>query len=229
MITLDQIKAAAKTRIGEENARSYLAGLRLLGSETGLDAPHRYAQLTAQVMHESLGFVYDKEIWGPTRAQLGYEGRNDLGNVRQGDGKRFRGRGPIQVTGRANYRRFTQWAKLMRGDAPDFEAEPAKLLTDPWEGISPIWYWDSGNPTGKTLNRYADRGDAEMITRLINGGLNGYSDRLDYLVRLSLVLLGLGPREVRRFQQSEGLAVDGIAGPATRRALHEKLVGMRIA
>ncbi len=79
---------------------------------------------------------------------------------------------------------------MIDAKAPDFVAHPELMNTDPWEGLGPIWYWAKGNPTGQSLNRYADQGDVENITRKINGGLNGFADRPDYLVRVSLVMLG---------------------------------------
>ncbi|WP_404940665.1 glycoside hydrolase family 19 protein, partial [Pseudomonas lundensis] len=63
----------------------------------------RVAAFIAQIGHESGQLKYVKEIWGPTAAQARYEGRADLGNTQPGDGSKFRGRGLIQITGRANY------------------------------------------------------------------------------------------------------------------------------
>lgn len=63
------------------------------------------------------------------------------------------------------------------------------MNTDPWEGASAIWYWNVGNPTGKSLNAYADQNNAEMITKKVNRGLNGYADRLEYYHRAALVML----------------------------------------
>lgn len=152
---------------------------------------------------------------------VAYEGRKDLGNTRKGDGSRYRGRGPLQITGRANYRAFTKWARKIDPKAPDFEANPDAINTDPWEGLGPIWYWDT-----RGLNRYADQGDIEMITRKINGGLNGLDDRIRWLVRASLVLLGYAPDAIATFQKRAGEKADGIGGPRTRAALHTALVAM---
>ena len=102
--------------------------------------------------------------------------------------------------------------------APDFVADPDAVLTDPWEGLSPIWFWDRGG-----LNRYADQGDFLTVTRRINGGTNGLADRERRYVQAALVLLGYSPREVRRFQTDAGLKSDGVAGPQTRAALHHAL------
>lgn len=122
------------------------------GAEFGLDLPHRVVAFLAQLMHESGSFKYDREIWGPTPAQERYDTRTDLGNTpaKDGDGYKNRGRGPIQVTGGYNIRAFYEWCKRKGLNPPDFVANP-DLITDPWEGLSAIWYWDDGNPDRKSL------------------------------------------------------------------------------
>lgn len=208
-----------------KNAQSVLDALTMYGFRFGLLQPHRTVQFLAQLMHESGGFIYDREVWGPTKAQKGYEGRKDLGNLQKGDGSKFRGRGPIQVTGRDNYRSFTKWAKTIDPGAPNFETTPDKINTDPWEGVSPIWYWEVGNPDRKSLNRLADRGDIENITRKINGGLNGYEDRLRNFDRLALAFLGYAVNEMPKFQKDARLKdASGRSGPITRAALHSALL-----
>jgi putative chitinase len=215
------------TKAQVANANSVVIALDKDGPAVGLDRPHRLAHFLAQVLHESGTFTYDHELWGPTPAQKRYEGRTDLGNVQKGDGSRYRGRGPIQITGRVNYRTFTAWAKKIDPKAPNFEKTPEAVVTDPWEGLGPIWYWDAGNPDHASLNRYADDNNIEMVTRRINGGLNGYADRLNWYVRTALVMLGYGPAEIKRFQQDhpEAGAADGVAGEKTRMALHKALSG----
>jgi putative chitinase len=203
------------------NAGSVVDALTGYGAAVGLNQPHRLAQYLAQLMHESGTFNYDRELWGPTAAQKRYEGRTDLGNTVKGDGSRYRGRGPIQITGRANYRAFTAWARKLDPKAPNFESDPDAVNTDPWEGLGPIWFWDSHG-----LNRYADAGDVEMVTRKINGGINGLDDRIHWLVRVSLVMLGYAPDAVAAFQKKAGEKADGIAGPRTRAALHKALVAL---
>ena len=175
------------------------------------------AQFLAQVMHESGGLRYVREIWGPTKAQKGYEGRADLGNTQPGDGKLFMGRDVLQVTGRANHRALTAWVRKTFGKGPDFEANPELLESPEWLGIGAIWYF----LTRKGLIDYARAGNNEMVTRRVNGGLNGYQDRLHWYDKVALELLGVS--DVRTFQKSAGLVQDGISGPKTRAALHVAL------
>lgn len=201
------------------NMQSTIAGLERAGVGAGLNRPHRLAQFLAQIAHESGLWRYDAEVWGPTAAQKRYDTRTDLGNTAaaDGDGFLYRGRGPIQITGRANYREFTAWARALDPQAPDFVANPDAVLTDPWEGLGPIWYWDT-----RDLNRYADNGDLLTITKRINGGTNGLADRQAQYTRAGLVLLGFAT--VKQFQDHVGLKVDGISGPRTRAAIHAELL-----
>ncbi|MEG2462483.1 MAG: glycoside hydrolase family 19 protein, partial [Acinetobacter sp.] len=99
-----------------------------------------------------------------------YEGRKDLGNVNKGDGVRYKGRGPIQLTGRANYRRYGQQLGI------DFENNP-EIVAIPSVGLLVACkFWADNN-----LNALADQDDVAMITRRINGGLNGFEDRKNKL------------------------------------------------
>lgn len=227
---IEKVLGSPLTAVAAENCRQVLVSLNQYGEQFGLDKPHREAQYLAQVLHESGRFRYDKEVWGPTPAQKRYDTRADLGNtpVVDGDGFLFRGRAGIQITGKANYAAFRDWCrKNISATAPDFAAEPDKVLANPWEGLAPIWYWAVHD-----LNRYADKNDIEMITRRVNGGLNGLDDRLALYTDVALAMLGFAPSGLKDFQaaaKGEGLysgAVDGVAGPQTRAALHKALAAL---
>lgn len=221
MVTIEQLDLIAGKKVDRANAGSVLQALKRFGPIVGLNVPHREVQFLAQLMHESGAFRYDREVWGPTPAQLKYEGRKDLGNTQPGDGKKFAGHTAMQITGRANTKAFRDWCRKLDPTAPDFVALPQLMNTDPWEGLGPIWYWDT-----RGLNRFADTGDVEMITKRINGGLNGYDDRLRYLVRASLVYLGRDPNDLEGYQKEKGLIPDGILGPKSRAAIHADLLAL---
>ncbi len=138
-----------------------------------IDSPERVAAFLAQVSHESGRLKWTREIWGPIPAQIRYEGRADLGNTQPGDGRRYCGRGLIQTTGRANYVGTRDGLRRYVPDVPDFEATPAALEQPRWAALSAAWFW-----ADRGLNFLADAGDYMRITRRINGGTNGYEDRL---------------------------------------------------
>ena len=131
----------------------------------------RAAMWLAQVGHESAGLKYMREI--ATGEE--YEGRRDLGNTVPGDGVRFAGRGPIQITGRHNYAALSAWA-AGRGfvASPTFFVDnPEALESDRYGFMGVTWYWTVARP----MNSYADRADIEGATRAVNGGTNGLADR----------------------------------------------------
>lgn len=133
---------------------------------------NRAAMFCAQIGHESAGLRYMEEI----ASGAAYEGRRDLGNTRKGDGKRFKGRGPIQITGRANYTALSKWAhgKGYVPSATYFVDNPTELATVEYGFLGAVWYWTVARPT---LNAKSDAGDVTAVTRLINGGTNGLADR----------------------------------------------------
>lgn len=148
-----------------------------------INTPARLAAFLAQIGHESGSLRHVVELWGPTPAQTRYEGRADLGNTELGDGYRFRGRGLLQTTGRANYKALTTRLRARFNDAPDFEATPSLLQQPRWAALSAADYWGMRN-----INVPADVGDFEGVTRKINGGLNGQADRLQRWYRATTVL-----------------------------------------
>lgn len=151
-----------------------------------ITTPLRVGHFLAQLLHESAALKYKQEIWGPTSAQRRYEGRRDLGNVVAGDGYRFRGRGPIQLTGRANYAQFNSWLSE-RGIAADVVNNPDLVATYEYGSLAACFFWATRN-----LNRIADRGDdvdeVTAITRVVNGGRNGLADRIRWFVQVMMAV-----------------------------------------
>jgi putative chitinase len=140
-------------------------------ARNGIDAPLRVAHFLAQLGHESGDLRYCEEI-----ADGGaYEGRADLGNTKKGDGRRFKGRGLIQLTGRANYRAYgeARGRDFLEGDNPTLLASDPELAVD-----VAGWFWAT-----RGLNEPADRDDLRLITRRINGGYNGLEDRAAHLAQ----------------------------------------------
>lgn len=150
-------------------------------AEYAIDSPARAAAFVAQLAHESGEFRWMEEIWDPTETQRRYEPpttlASRLGNTQPGDGRRFKGRGPIQLTGRANYQRFGQLLGVDLVAAPERAASPEVAFR-----IAALYWANRG------LNRLADAGDFREITRRINGGFNGLEDRVKYFERAKTVL-----------------------------------------
>lgn len=137
----------------------------------GITNTNRAAMFAAQLGHESVGLRYMEEI----ATGDAYEGRRDLGNIYAGDGRRFKGSGPIQLTGRSNFRSFTQWANSQGHTTIDFESNPHLVREEPkWGFLAASWYWVVARPQ---INTLSDNRDLNGVTRAINGGLNGIDDR----------------------------------------------------
>jgi putative chitinase len=134
-----------------------------------INTPMRIAHFMAQIQHESGDFKYLTELGGKSYFEK-YEGRKDLGNTVKGDGYKFRGRGYIQVTGRYNY------TKLSKDVGIDFLNNPDLLSQEANAMVSACWYWNK-----KKLNKYADSDDVKKITKIINGGYNGFEERKENL------------------------------------------------
>lgn len=132
-----------------------------------INTPLRKAHFLAQVLHESGDFRYKEEI----ASGDAYEGRKDLGNIVTGDGRKFKGRGLIQLTGRTNYDAYGRYVGEKLTTFPELVA--TKYCVD-----VAGWFWKL-----KGLNAFADKDNIQTITKRINGGLNGYNDRLTYLIK----------------------------------------------
>lgn len=196
------IRACAVTpAAGETAAEAY----RQSAGRVPVDPMH-VAHFVGQLAHESGGFIYREEI----ASGAAYEGRADLGNTQKGDGVRFKGRGYIQLTGRANYRKFGKLIGIDLIKEPDLAAEPVNAIR------LAVAYWDD-----RLIWGHAERDDIHAVTRKINGGLNGLSDRERLTCRAKIALMQFSLTEA-------GLPVgtiDGIAGPKTRRAQFDFITG----
>jgi putative chitinase len=143
--------------------------------QAGCTNPKRIAMFIAQTGEESAGFSTTTEFASGAE----YEGRcSDLGNCSPGDGMKYKGRTWIQVTGRAHYAEFSQWA-FGKGLVPSptfFVDNPTQLSDIKWAGVGAAWYWTVSRPQ---INSLCDAGDIVGVTRAINGGTNGLQDRTD--------------------------------------------------
>jgi putative chitinase len=133
----------------------------------------REAAFLAQVAHESAEFRYVREI----ASGEAYEGRLDLGNTEPGDGQRFRGRALLQITGRRNYEAVSSAL------GTDFVESPELLEHYGHAARASCWWWKEHG-----CNEIADKGDFRALTKRINGGMNGWQDRLKYWERAKEVL-----------------------------------------
>lgn len=152
----------------------YLDPLNEAMNEFHINTPLRAAAFLAQLAHESGQFRYKEEI----ASGAAYEGRDDLGNTKPGDGERFKGRGLIQITGRYNYR------EAGKALGYPLEEKPELVVEDPYINVAvATWFWDT-----RKLNKLADQEKFTAITRRINGGLNGQYDREKYYNRAKKAL-----------------------------------------
>lgn len=203
LITRDLLTRMGATGV---NADKYLDALNAVLAAHGIDSEARIAHFLAQVMHESgclrlveenlnysaegLRKTFRKYFSTDAEAQayarkperIGsrvYGGRMGNGPEATGDGYRYRGRGLIQLTGKANYRSFSDWVGADVVANPDWVAERYAVQ-------SAVYFWEKNN-----LNALADIDDLASITRRINGGLNGYEDRHALLLKARRALAEL--------------------------------------
>ncbi len=155
----------------------FVPALNTAMNRYGIVGSPRAAAFIAQIGHESGHLRYVREIWGPTVQQAGYEGRADLGNTVKGDGYKYRGRGLIQITGRANNAACGEALGL------DLINKPELLELTQHAAMSAAWFWST-----EGLNTLADQGEFVKITRRINGGINGLEDRLQLWDKAKKVL-----------------------------------------
>ena len=163
-MTLDQLKIIAPLA---SKADKYLPMLNDTMTRYEINTPLRQAHFLAQVLHESGALLYTREL----ATGSAYEGRKDLGNTQVGDGAKFKGRGFIQLTGRANYIAYGKYI------GKDLTIDP-ELVATVYPADVAGWFWKTRN-----LSALADKDDFVGITKRVNGGTNGIDDRKAYLDR----------------------------------------------
>lgn len=159
----------------DENVNKFLPYLNDTMRTFEINTPLRQAHFLAQLGHESGSLRYVREL----ASGKAYEGRKDLGNVQPGDGVMYKGRGLIQLTGRANYEAFNGFLD----DDVDVVEHPAKVEEPELATLVAGWFWWKNN-----LNKLADKDDVVAVTKRVNGGTNGLDDRKGYLSRAKKVL-----------------------------------------
>ena len=161
MITSDQLHLIIPYS-SSQNRTLYIDHLNSAMAEYEINTPLRQAAFISQLAHESGSLNYVKELADGKK----YEGRIALGNTVKGDGVKYKGRGLIQITGRANYQKLSDAFKV------DFMNAPEKLEDPEFAVKSACWFW-----TTHGLNDLADKKDFLSITKKINGGTNGLAER----------------------------------------------------
>jgi putative chitinase len=166
MVTPAQLKKIAPL-VSNSRIAKYLGALNITMDKYEINTPLRQAHFLAQILHESGSLLYSEEI----ASGSAYEGRKNLGNTQPGDGIKFKGRGLMQLTGRANYAVYGKYIGV------DLEAHPELVATTYAVDVAG-WFFAT-----KNLNELADKDDVATITKRINGGLNGFAERKQYLDR----------------------------------------------
>lgn len=176
---------SVKSLFGGVMRQSQVDGInRVLAATEGLPLRHR-AYILATVHHETgpasspLHWTPRREIWGPTDAQKRYEGRSDLGNTQPGDGRRFMGRGYVQITGRSNYAKATRVTGHDLVMQPDLALDPEIAATILVSGMRDGWF------TGKKLG---DFDSYVNMRRIVNGQdkaalIAGYAETFEKALR----------------------------------------------
>ncbi|MGA8446790.1 MAG: peptidoglycan-binding protein [Roseiarcus sp.] len=158
----------------------------------------RIAHFLGQTCEESAGYRTTEEFASGKE----YEGRQDLGNTQRGDGPRYKGRGLLQLTGRANYADYGKALAVDLVNNPTLAAQPALSLKIACE------YWKRHD-----INADCDRDDAQAVTRKVNGGLNGLSDRIAFTQKAKTAVARLQAVQLSG-AASGGATAPAAAGPA---------------
>lgn len=193
-----------------------------------INTPLRVAHFLAQTCHESDGYCTTEEY------ASGAADQGRLGNTQPGDGRKYKGRGLIQLTGRTNYGAAGARLNLDLLDDPDLAAVPATSV------LVACDFWKTHN-----INLPCDRDDIIKVTRIVNGGLNGINSRRAFLAKAKIAVAklqagqlppssdaspalrrGMEGDDVTRLQEAlsqKGItvAIDGVFGPGTVTAVQQ--------
>lgn len=161
-ITIEQLKAIAM-RVQKPDI--YIGPLNAAMDEFEINTPQRIAAFLGQILHETNQFLWMTELASGKE----YEGRKSLGNTQPGDGSRYKGRGAIQLTGRANYKACGTALGIDLLSKPELAATPDLAFRVAG------WFWKKNK-----INDIADQSDWEAVTKKVNGGTNGWANRLLY-------------------------------------------------
>jgi putative chitinase len=171
-ITPEQLHAIAGAQVNATVAEGVSLYLPPAMEKYEINTPLRVAHFLAQCAHESDHFRTLHEYASGRE----YEGRRDLGNVKPGDGPRFRGAGLIQLTGRSNYDTYGRMIGV------DLINNPELALQARYSCLLSCAFWYKNG-----LNALADKDDVKSITHRVNGGYNGLADRQAMLARAKKV------------------------------------------
>lgn len=159
-------KAQAEAVYGRAIADSQLNDLNNCLVRFEINTNARIRHFLAQTAHESGGLQWLQEL----ASGAAYEGRRDLGNTQLGDGRKFKGAGVIQLTGRANYQAFADYIK----DPSVMNGHSYVAAKYPFTSAGFWWYRNK-------MNALIDKGASVLqVTRRVNGGTNGLVDRQQY-------------------------------------------------
>lgn len=180
-ITVQQLRRAVPQTNGIR-AQEFVTVFNEWADRFEINTPLRVVHFLAQCWHESGCLNYVEEIASGAAYDTGAKAVA-LGNTPQkdGDGQRYKGRGFIQVTGRRNYEAYAKSGFCVG----DLMSHPEWLAKSPGHTKSAMWFWWS-----KNLSAIADTDNGQnsndvctKITRKVNGGINGLSQRLYYMRR----------------------------------------------
>jgi putative chitinase len=179
LITADHLHTILPN--ARKRVEMFAAPLNKAMAEFGIETPLQIAAFISQVLHESGGLLYVKEL----ASGAAYESRKDLGNTQPGDGRLFKGRGLIQLTGRSNYVALMMALGIDCVEYPELVELPENACR------SACWFWHTNN-----INKWADIPDFDGVCDAVNrghktkviGDSNGFAERLKYYLAVKKVL-----------------------------------------